>query len=262
MDRTEREAYLIRYLCSEEARDGSIPVPEDPEDRFRLFRSLVNVRPPKPIAEGFLTIQDELLKEEIARRGITDIRDLTPIEPHIYLWRGDITTLRCGAIVNAANARMLGCFQPCHSCIDNAIHTFAGVQLRLKCAEIMAAQGGEEPTGSAKITPAYNLPADYVLHTVGPIVSGNLNDRHRAQLESCYRACLELAVRNRVESVAFCCISTGVFGFPREAAARIAVDTVRRFLKEQTIEVIFNVFQQEDHELYRRSLGGADAAKG
>ena len=232
-----------------------MPVPESDEERFRLLRSLMNIRPPKPVTEEFLAVQDEFLKEKISSNGITDIADLTPIENGIYLWKGDITTLKCGAIVNAANSQMLGCFQPCHNCIDNAIHTFSGIQLRLECSHIMEKQGCEEPTGSAKITSAYNLPCGYIIHTVGPIVSGGLTEKHCRQLESCYKSCLETAVRNNVQSIAFCCISTGVFGFPQKEAAEIAVNTVRNFRKNYDIEVIFNVFRQDDHDIYSGLLG-------
>ena len=176
------------------------------------------------------------------------------MENGIYLWKGDITTLKCGAIVNAANSGMTGCWQPCHSCIDNCIHTFAGVRLRYNCAQLMKAQGHEEPIGNAKITPSYNLPCDYIIHTVGPIVQGTLTDRHCQFLQSCYHSCLELAVQNEIKSIAFCCISTGVFGFPQNEAAEIAVDTVRAFRKSHNIEVIFNVFTEKDYEIYSRLL--------
>lgn len=255
MNQSERQLYLIKYLLSENRKYAEMPVPESEEERFRLFRSLMNIRPPKPISEDFLAVQDDYLKEEISSKGITDIADLVPIENGIYLWKGDITTLKCGAIVNAANSQMLGCFQPCHACIDNAIHTFAGVQLRLQCADIMDRQGIEEPTGTAKITPAYNLPCRNIIHTVGPIVSGRLTEQHCRQLESCYNSCLETAVRNNLQSAAFCCISTGVFGFPQKEAAEIAVKTVRKFRESHDIEVIFNVFTEKDYAVYKGLLG-------
>lgn len=255
MNQSERQLYLIKYLLSENGKYEKIPVPESGEERFGLLRGLMNIRPPKPVSEEFLAVQDEFLKEEIFSKGITDIADLVPIEDGIFLWKGDITTLKCGAIVNAANSQMLGCFQPCHNCIDNAIHTFAGVRLRLECAEIMDRQGSEEPTGTAKITSAYNLPCDKIIHTVGPIVSGRLTEKHCGQLESCYKSCLEIAVRNNVRSIAFCCISTGVFGFPQKEAAEIAVRTVRNFRKCHDIEVIFNVFRQDDYDIYSGLLG-------
>lgn len=247
--------YLIKYLLAEDTRYEGAAVPESESERFRLFRSLVNIRPPKPVSEEFLAVQDEFLKAKVAEKGITDIADLTPVENGIYLWKGDITSLKCGAVVNAANSQMLGCFQPCHGCIDNAIHTFAGVQLRLECAELMEEQGHEEPTGTAKITSAYNLPCSSIIHTVGPVVSGALAEKHCVQLESCYKACLETAVRNNVQSIAFCCISTGVFGFPQWEAAEIAVKTVRKFRENHGIEVIFNVFRQDDYDIYSGLLG-------
>ena len=171
----EKLLYLIKYLIAENPNYSDIEIPTDNTERFRLYRSLVNIRPAVPADEKFLKTEDEFLTEYTAEKGITDIADLKPVEDGIYLWRGDITTLKCGAIVNAANSGMTGCWQPCHNCIDNCIHTFSGVRLRYKCAEIMQKQGHAEPTGSAKITPAYNLPCDYVIHTVGPVVSGALN---------------------------------------------------------------------------------------
>lgn len=195
------------------------------------------------------------MQQQTASKGITDIDSLIPIDAGTYLWKGDITTLKCNAIVNAANSQMLGCFCPCHGCIDNAIHTFSGVQLRLECAQIMAQQGHDEPTGQAKITRAYNLPCDKIIHTVGPIVGGILTETHEQLLESCYKSCLETAVSNGMKSVAFCCISTGEFHFPNERAAEIAVKTVREFSGKDEIKVIFNVFKQSDYEIYKRLLG-------
>ncbi len=254
MDTDKKLLFLINYLLSE--RNEKIEIPEDENAKFRLYRSLVNVRPPMPANVDFMRAEDEFLSEITAKKGVVDIADLTPVEDKIYLWKGDITTLKCGAIVNAANAGLTGCYQPCHNCIDNCIHTFAGVKLRLKCAEIMQAQGHEEPTGQAKITPAYNLPCDFVIYTVGPIVSGRLNSEHCRLLKSCYKSCLEIAVQNKISSIAFCCISTGVFGFPHNEAAEIAVGTVREFLKTNEIKIIFNVFSEEDYEIYKRLLSG------
>ena len=221
-----------------------------------MLRSLFNIRMPKPVSDEFLQIQDEYLQEENRRKGITDIADLEPIQKGIYLWQGDITKLKCGAIVNAANSQMLGCFNPCHGCIDNAIHTFAGVQLRRDCNEIMQKQGYDEPTGQAKLTSAYNLPCKYVIHTVGPIVSGRLTQEDRDLLKSCYLSCLKLAEEKSVDSIAFCCISTGVFGFPQREAAQIAVDTVKEYKEEShsDIKVIFNVFKESDLAIYRGVL--------
>ena len=249
----EKLNYLISYLLSER-NDMDISIPTDSKEKFDLYRSLVNIRPAKKISAEYLKAEDEFLQKMTAQKGITDIADLQPVEGNIYLWKGDITTLKCGAIVNAANSGMTGCYHPCHNCIDNCIHTFAGVRLRLKCAEIMKAQGHEEPTGTAKITPAYDLPCDYVIHTVGPIVQGRLTEKHCELLKSCYQSCLELAVLNGIKSIAFCCISTGVFGFPQDKAAEIAVQTVREFLKTHEIEVIFNVFTEKDFDIYKRLL--------
>ena len=247
--------FLINYLLSERNNLGRIEIPKADQDKFRLYRSLVNIRPAWAADESFLQTEDEYLAELTASKGIIDIADLTPMEDGIYLWQGDITTLKCGAIVNAANSEMTGCWQPCHSCIDNCIHTFAGVRLRYECDRIIQEQGHEEPTGRAKITSAYNLPCDYVIHTVGPIVQGRLTDEHCRLLESSYQSCLELAVQNDIESIAFCCISTGVFGFPQDKAAEIAVRTVREFRKTHDIQVIFNVFREDDHEIYKELLG-------
>ena len=254
MKQTERRVYLIEYLLAE--RGERIEIPNDAYNQKRLLRSLFNIRMPKETSEDFLQIQDVYLQEENRRKGITDIADLQPVQDDIYLWQGDITTLRCDAIVNAANSQMLGCFRPCHGCIDNAIHTFAGVQLRRNCNEIMQKQGHNEPTGQAKITPAYNLPCKYVLHTVGPIVSGRLTEEHCELLKSCHLYCLKLAEKNSCKSIAFCCISTGVFGFPQREAAQIAVDTVKRYKEENhsDIKVIFNVFKDDDYAIYNEIL--------
>lgn len=253
VDNSERLKYLIEYLLSEQ-RQSSVELPPLIDEQKRLFRALVNVRLPKEASKEFLRIQDEYLQEELRLNGITDILELTPVKSDIYLWKGDITTLKCDGIVNAANSQMLGCFCPNHYCIDNAIHTFAGIQLRQECAEIMKAQGHEEPTGQAKITKAYNLPCKYILHTVGPIVYGGLTEKHEKQLSDCYRSCLELSDENNLQSLAFCCISTGEFRFPNERAAEIAVHTVNEY-KQQTqskIKVVFNVFKEIDLEIYAR----------
>lgn len=244
---------MIEILCAERGEKVS-ELPE--EDQFGYFRALVNVRMPKAVSKEFLDLQDAYLQEALRDRGITDIADLKPIAPDLYLWKGDITTLKCDGIVNAANSQMLGCFCPNHYCIDNAIHTFAGVQLRLACAELMKAQGREEETGQAKITSAYNLPSKYVLHTVGPIVCGPLTEKHESELADCYRSCLELADKNGLQSLAFCCISTGEFHFPNERAAEIAVHTVTDYKRQRKskIKVIFNVFKEVDHDVYARLL--------
>ena len=254
MTQIERRVYLINYLLSEQGETTEIA--NDEYSQKRLLHSLFNIRMPKEVSEEFLQIQDEYLQEENRNKGITDIADLQPVQDDIYLWQGDITTLKCGAIVNAANSQMLGCFQPCHGCIDNAIHTFAGIQLRRDCNEIMQKQGHNEPTGQAKITPAYNLPCKYVIHTVGPIVNGRLTEKDCELLKSCYLSCLKLAEENGVKSIAFCCISTGVFGFPQREAAKIAVDSVKEYKMKtgNNIKVIFNVFKNEDLFIYRELL--------
>ena len=232
-------------------------IPKDEQEQKNMLRSLFNIRPPRPVTSDFLEVQDAYLREETRNKGITSLVDLTPVQEGIYLWKGDITTLRCDAIVNAANSQMLGCFCPCHGCIDNAIHTFAGVQLRAACAQLMEKQGHEEETGKARITTAYNLPCKYVLHTVGPIIRGRLTKHEKDLLASCYRSCLELAVKNNCQSIAFCCISTGEFHFPNDKAAEIAIQTVTSFLntQEQNIRVIFNVFKDVDLHIYQKLLG-------
>ena len=257
MTQEERLTFLLDYLLRE--RQEKFDVPVDPQGRRQLLRALMNVRMPAPVSDEFLGVQDAYLQEETRRKGITDLQELEPVEPGIYLWQGDITTLRCDAIVNAANSQLLGCFVPCHGCIDNAIHTWAGVQLRLACAELMKQQGCDEETGRAKITPAFNLPCRYVLHTVGPIVGGRLTALEEAQLADCYRACLKLAAQNGVRSIAFCCISTGEFRFPNERAAEIAVETVRDWRQRSSsrMAVIFNVFKEKDLHIYRKRLGTA-----
>lgn len=246
---------LIRYMLAESGRDSRIP--DDEYSQKRLLRALFNLRMPKGASDEFLRLQREYLSEELSRKGITDIDALTPVAPDIYLWKGDITTLKCDGIVNAANSKLLGCFCPNHGCIDNAIHTFAGIELRLECAEIMKKQGYDEPTGGAKITKGYNLPCKYVLHTVGPIVYGGLTERHEQELARCYRACLALSDENGLTSLAFCCISTGEFHFPNERAAKIAIDMVKEYKKQtgSKIKVVFNVFKEYDYEIYARLLG-------
>lgn len=257
MTQTERRQYLIQALLKEQPRYADTAIPPQEREQRRLLRALFNLRAPAPASKGFLRIQDAYLQEETAGKGVTEWTDLQPIQKGMYLWQGDITTLRCDAVVNAANAQMLGCFCPGHGCIDNAIHTYAGVQLRAACAEIMNEQGHEEETGKAKMTPAYNLPSEYVMHTVGPIVHGRLTEKNRSQLASCYRSCLELAEQAGIHSIAFCCISTGEFHFPNDKAAEIAVQTVQKY-KQQTnseIQVIWNVFKNADYEIYRDLLG-------
>lgn len=258
MTQSERREYLIQYLLKEDRKIFPDKMPEDREKQETLLRSLMNVRMPEPISEEFLKIQDEYLTERNKERGITDIEDLHPVasDSRLYIWQGDITTLKCDAIVNACNSQMLGCFSPMHACIDNFIHTYAGIELRLKMYEIMTAQGHEEETGKAKITSGYNLPARYILHTVGPIIQWKVEKEDEELLASCYRECLKLAADTGAESIAFCCLSTGVFRFPQERAAQIAIQTVKTYIdKDDRIKkVIFNVFKDEDLRIYKKML--------
>ena len=232
------------------------------QDLWLAFRALVNVREPWPVDHDLLAAQDELLQGLIAEAGITAVGTTaaSPLDPRLRLWRGDITTLTVDAIVNAANDGMTGCWAPLHYCIDNAIHTFAGIQLRLECARLMREQGHPEPTGRAKVTPAYNLPSRHIIHTVGPISNGVVDDGMRALLASSYRSCLDAAAGADDGSIALCCISTGEFGFPAEAAAPLAVETVRAWLAERDAAglpaptVVFNVYKESDEILYRGLL--------
>lgn len=257
MDQNEKRIFLIQELLKENTAYRDVRIPADTAGQRQLLRGLMNVRMPHDISDEFLRIQDSYLQEEAEKKQIVDVDTLEPVQRGIYIWQGDITSLRCDAIVNAANSGMTGCYVPNHKCIDNCIHTFAGVQLRLDCAKIMKKQGHEEPTGKAKITSAYNLPCRYILHTVGPIIGGRVTDRDCTLLASCYSSCLELAAQNKLESVAFCCISTGEFHFPNDKAAKIAVDTVKKFLEQKTSvkKVIFNVFKDTDWDIYRELLG-------
>lgn len=259
MTHREKQVFLLKHLLSEQQEYRDIEIPTREDEQKRLLRSLMNIRPPRPIGADFLKIQDEYLSEEIKEKGIVDGETLatSPFNNRLVLWRGDITTLKVDAIVNAANSALRGCFIPCHSCVDNIIHSHSGIQLRLACHEIMLEQGYDEPTGTAKITPAFNLPSNYILHTVGPIISGTLTQKHCHQLADCYYSCLKLAAEHNLKSIAFCCISTGEFHFPQKKAAEIAVQTVSNFLDTHTqIErVIFNVFKQEDYDIYKEILG-------
>ena len=254
MTQDERREYLIQYLLKEKIPFGRQNIPTDKQGQENLLRSLMNVRPPRPISNDFLKIQDEYLTERNIERGITDVDTLAPVksDSRLYIWQGNITTLKCDAIVNACNSQMLGCFSPMHACIDNFIHTYAGMELRLKMHEIMAKQGHEEETGKAKITSGYNLPTKYILHTVGPIIQWKVTKEDEDLLASCYTECLKLAADTGVESIAFCCLSTGVFRFPQQRAAEIATSTVKQYLnKDSRIKkVIFNVFKDEDLKIY------------
>lgn len=264
MTREERVSSLIDYLKREDYSYATLQKPVDYEGSRRLLRSLMNVRFPGGASEDFLQMQDDLLREELEEKGIVRVEEL-PVIGAVYpcvgiknvdkisLWRGDITRLSVDAIVNAANSQMLGCFVPCHGCIDNAIHSAAGIQLRNECAELMEAQGHEEPTGKAKITRGYNLPAKYVLHTVGPIVGMAVTEKQKEELKSCYLNCMKLAEKKGLKSIAFCCISTGEFHFPGKLAAQIAVETVDRYLSSSALErIVFNVFKEEDFNIYKK----------
>jgi O-acetyl-ADP-ribose deacetylase (regulator of RNase III) len=256
MNKSEKRIYLIQELLKERREYQNIVIPVGTEEQKQLLRALMNVRMAADQTEEFLKIQDAYLQEAIREKGIVSLGDLTPLIPGIYLWQGDITTLAVDAIVNAANSGMTGCYHPNHNCIDNCIHTYSGIQLRKYCQDMMDQQGQEEPTGQAKITPAYNLPCKYVIHTVGPIVQGKLTEKHCTLLKSCYRSCLELAEESGVTSIAFCCISTGVFMFPNDKAAKIAVETVESFRKEtgSRMKVVFNVFKNTDYEIYKKLI--------
>jgi O-acetyl-ADP-ribose deacetylase (regulator of RNase III) len=249
MTRSQQLDFLIGELLPGAA------IPKQEADKWMMFRSLVNLRRPGPLSKAFLPVQDDFLQTEIAIKGITRLEDMQPIADGIYVWQGDITTLAVDAIVNAANSGMTGCYCPCHGCIDNAIHTFAGAQLRNECAGLMAAQGYAEPIGQAKITGAYNLPSRHVIHTVGPTVNDELTVEHREELAMCYHSCLKLADENNLDSIAFCCISTGEFHFPNEAAAEIAINEVANYVNGGgTCKVVFNVFSENDYLLYTHSL--------
>lgn len=255
-EQRERRLFLIHYLLDEEAQDRAVTIPPSDEAQKRLLRALLNLRPPMPASGKFLRVQNAYLTCAAEEKGIVRLADLQPTPSGLYLWQGDITRLAVDAIVNAANSGMTGCYVPNHTCIDNCIHTFAGVQLRLACAEQMRAQGRDEPAGRAKITKGYQLPAKYVLHTVGPVVRDEVTPEDEATLAACYRACLALAQANRLSSVAFCCISTGVFHFPNRLAAEIAVRTVKAYLAEHAdaVKVIFNVYKDEDDDIYQALL--------
>lgn len=245
---------LIKTLIDEDPQFSELQIPNDLQGKRDLFRALRNVRWPKPISEEFLRLQDEELQEQLNEKGIVELPDVP-----MQIWQGDITRLKVDAIVNAANSQMLGCFHPLHKCIDNAIHSAAGVQLREECYRLMQQQGHEEPTGQAKITKAYNLPCKYVIHTVGPIIPNGIpTEFQKEQLASCYRSIMGCADENGLESVAFCCISTGEFRFPNELAAEIAVKTVSDYLSTHPNtslkHIVFNVFKDVDKEIYQRYL--------
>lgn len=260
MNQIEKLDYLIDYLLKESNHNNYFDAYENKtlNDKFELFRGLSNVRKPKPVTEEFLNIQDKFLTNWNNNRDLVSIKDLTPVLPQLYLWQGDITLLAVDSIVNAANSELLGCTIPNHTCIDNIIHTHAGVQLRLACDEIIQAQGKKEPVGKAKITKGYNLPAKYVIHTVGPFIDQRgVSPLKEHLLASSYRSALELADEYELSNIAFCSISTGEFNFPNKRAAEIAIQTVEDYLKEtkSNINIIFNVFKNEDFHIYQSLLG-------
>ena len=248
----EKLDFLIKTLNSE------VEIPETEQEKKDLFRTLMSTWKVSELPGEFYEVQDEYLQEVLKAKGITRLEDLTEIDENIYIWQGDITTLEVDAIVNAANKALLGCFIPHHRCIDNAIHTQAGLQLRRECDEIMKEQGTFEKTGQAKITAGYNLPAKHVIHTVGPIIYRVVEDDDKELLASCYRNCLKVSLKNNLKSIAFCCISTGEFRFPNDLAAEIAVAEVKKFFRENPtadLKVVFNVFKNLDKKLYEELLG-------
>lgn len=258
----DRLTKLLRALLRERPEYAHIPIPDSLEGQRRLLRSLMNVRMPAPLSKELMAIQDDELGEQRREKGEVTLAEIppSPLDSRLRLWQGDITRLKVDAIVNAANSQLLGCFIPMHRCIDNAIHSAAGMQLRDECAAIMHAQGHEEPTGQAKITHGYNLPATWVIHTVGPIVFGDHPTEEDCRLlADCYLNCLRVADEKGLQSVAFCCISTGEFHFPQDRAAEIAVRTVREYLdghpQSSLSAIVFNVFKDSDKVIYSHLLG-------
>lgn len=259
MTQQEWLRYLLDGLVTEynEKHNEHLEIPESEEEQFILFRSLCNIRPAGGMPLEWMKIENEYLNILAHEKGIVTINDMEERETQIYLWQGDITRLSVDAIVNAANNQLLGCFAPNHKCIDNAIHTFAGIELRMECARMTEYMEMPEKTGVARMTYGYNLPAKHVIHTVGPIINEKVTAKERNELVSCYRSCLQLANAYNLHSIAFCCISTGEFKFPNEVAAQIAIDTVRTYLKETNskIQVVFNVFKDIDYDIYNKLLG-------
>ncbi len=257
MNQSERRRFLIDALLAERPDGSGIAIPPDADGQRALLRTLMNVRPPEPVAPEVLHVQDAYLEQRLIERGDPIDAEQLSYRDRVAIWQGDITLLAADAIVNAANSQMLGCFVPGHRCIDNAIHTYAGMQLRLACAHLMDGQGHEEPTGRVKVTPAFNLPSRHVFHTVGPIVpSHRPGPREKLLLRSCYESCLAEATRLGLSTLAFCCISTGVFGYPQRDAARVAIDAVRQHLSrnDQNLKVVFNVFLASDKAIYQELL--------
>lgn len=264
MNQEARLNYLIDYLFNEDpSTDEKLPWQKTDtiEDKISLFRGLCNIRRPEPVTDQFIQVQDAFLTKWNNDRPLISLRDLEAKEPQIYLWQGDITSLAIDGIVNAANSDFLGCMIANHNCIDNIIHTRAGVQLRLECAALMKAQGRKEPTGKAKITKAYNLPSDYIIHTVGPFIDARgVSPLKEKLLASSYRSSLALADEHGLETIAFCCISTGEFNFPNQRAAEIAIATAKKYIQEteSTLHIIFNVFKDEDFQIYQSLLKGKE----
>ena len=259
----QRLDYLVEEFRADSGAYRDLQIPEDPEGKRRMLRSLMNIRMPKELPEAVLGVQNDYLMRRAEEKGIVRLSDIPVIRDVISLWQGDITRLKVDAIVNAANSQMLGCFIPMHTCIDNCIHTYAGVQLRAECARQMErlrekhGRDYEQPTAVPMLTDAYNLPAKKIVHIVGPIVEGQLTKTHERQLADCYRNTLKLCEDNALRSVAFCCISTGVFHFPPERAAEIAVQTVTEWLREHPgamDRIIFNVFSDRNKVFYEQQL--------
>lgn len=258
MNKNEQVNFLIKELIKEKKELDSIKIPSSFDEKRKLFRALMNIRSPGTISKKFIEIQNNFLSEEAKVKGIVELSAIAeyPNLKKISLWKGDITTLKVDGIVNAANSQMLGCFIPNHSCIDNAIHSSAGIQLREECNNITKKQGFLEPVGLAKITKSYNLPCKYVLHTVGPNITEYLTEKNCLELASSYKSCFNLATMKNLESLAFCCVSTGEYGFPKEIAAKIATSTIIDLLKTPNSfkRIIFNVFTDEDYEIYSKIL--------
>lgn len=258
MTQEEQRIWLIEQLLAERLDASDVRIPSEEQEQKDLLRGLMNIRMPEPISDEFLKVQDEYLTAENQAAGIVKLEDLSPIGPdeRIYLWQGDMSRLAVDAVVNPANSGFTGCYQWLHSCLDNILGSKAGIELRLCCSDIIKKQGYPEPTGQAKITPAFNLPAKHIIHTVGPVVQHRLTKQNEDDLASCYRSILKLADENGLSSVAFCCISTGVFMFPNERAAEIAVRTVKDYLDEtgSGIKTIFNVFKDIDYLFYKNLL--------
>lgn len=255
----ERLAYLVEQFKADSEEYRALQTPGDISGKRRVLRSLMNIRMPRRMDEAVLKVQDEYLQERIRENGIVRLTDIPIVRGCLSIWQGDITRLAAEAIVNAANSQMLGCFAPMHTCIDNCIHTFAGVQLRAECSRkmnqlrIRYGRDYEQPTAVPMLTDAYNLPAKKIIHIVGPIVQHRLTPDLERDLADCYRNTLDMCLENELRSVAFCCISTGVFHFPNKRAAEIAVSTVEEWLSghpDKMERVIFNVFKDEDKKYY------------